>query len=421
MMFNACGVDFGTSNSTVGWSRPGQSALLALEDGKPTLPSAIFFNDEDSSVTYGRAALADYLAGFDGRLMRSMKSLLGSSLIDGHTEVQGRALPFRTLLTKYIGELKQRAETAAGRPFTSAVLGRPVFFVDDNPVADQLAEDTLADIARSVGFEHISFQYEPMAAAFDYESRISREELVLVVDIGGGTSDFSLIRLGPERAARLDRREDILAHGGVHIGGGDFDKHLSLATVMPLLGLGTQLRSGKDVPSTQYVNLACWHTINTAYTKKAAEHFAYIRAEAGERDKIELLLKLIKERAGHWLALQVEDAKIALSEAPSTRISLERLGTGLDVCVDRLAFDNSASRLIEKVEITVAELLRKAGVSTDSVDTLFFTGGSSRVPLLRERVSALAPKAKSVEGDLFASIGAGLALDAARKFGGSGK
>jgi hypothetical chaperone protein len=225
MMFNACGVDFGTSNSTVGWSRPGQSALLALEDGKPTLPSAIFFNDEDSSVTYGRAALADYLAGFDGRLMRSMKSLLGSSLIDGHTEVQGRALPFRTLLTKYIGELKQRAETAAGRPFTSAVLGRPVFFVDDNPVADQLAEDTLADIARSVGFEHISFQYEPMAAAFDYESRISREELVLVVDIGGGTSDFSLIRLGPERAARLDRREDILAHGGVHIGGGDFDKH----------------------------------------------------------------------------------------------------------------------------------------------------------------------------------------------------
>jgi hypothetical chaperone protein len=417
MMFNACGVDFGTSNSTVGWSRPGQSALLALEDGKATLPSAIFFNDEDSSVTYGRAALADYLAGFDGRLMRSMKSLLGSSLIDGHTEVQGRALPFKTLLTKYIGELKQRAELAAGRSFTSAVLGRPVFFVDDNPAADQLAEDTLAEIARTVGFEHISFQFEPLAAAFDYESRITREELVLVIDIGGGTSDFSLIRLGPERAPKLDRRDDILAHGGVHIGGGDFDKHLSLATVMPLLGLGTQLRSGKDVPSTQYVNLACWHTINTAYTKKAAEHFAYIRAEASERDKIELLLKLVKERAGHWLALQVEEAKIALSEAPSTRISLERLGAGLDVEVDRPAFDNSASRLIEKVEITVAELLRKAGVATDAVDTLFFTGGSSRVPLLRERVSALAPGAKSVEGDLFASIGAGLALDAARKFG----
>jgi hypothetical chaperone protein len=421
MMFNACGVDFGTSNSTVGWSRPGQSALLALEDGKATLPSAIFFNDEDSSVTYGRAALADYLAGFDGRLMRSMKSLLGSSLIDGHTEVQGRALPFRTLLTKYIGELKQRAELAAGRSFTSAVLGRPVFFVDDNPVADQLAEDTLAEIARNVGFEHISFQYEPMAAAFDYESRITREELVLVIDIGGGTSDFSLIRLGPKRAANLDRRDDILAHGGVHIGGGDFDKHLSLATVMPLLGLGTQLRSGKDVPSTQYVNLACWHTINTAYTKKAAEHFAFIRAEASEKDKIELLLKLIKNRSGHWLALQVEEAKIALSEAPCTRISLERLCAGLDVEVDRPAFDNSASRLIEKVEITVADLLRKAGVSTDAVDTLFFTGGSSRVPLLRERVSALAPAAKSVEGDLFASIGAGLALDAARKFGGNPK
>jgi hypothetical chaperone protein len=297
------------------------------------------------------------------------------------------------------------------------VLGRPVFFVDDNPPADKLAEDTLAEIARSVGFEHISFQFEPLAAAFDYESRITREELVLVIDIGGGTSDFSLIRLGPERAGKKDRRDDILAHGGVHIGGGDFDKQLSLATVMPLLGLGTQLRSGKDVPSTQYSNLASWHTINIAYSKKAWEHFSYIRAEATERDKIDLLLKLVKQRAGHWLALQVEQAKIALSESPATRIGLERIAADLGVDIDRPRFDDAVARLIEKVEITVGELLSKAGVAPGSVDTLFFTGGSSRVPMLRERVSALVPEARSVEGDLFGSIGAGLALDAVRKFG----
>jgi hypothetical chaperone protein len=228
-MANACGVDFGTSNSTVGWVRPGPAVLLPLEDGKPTLPSVVFFNADEDQVRYGRAALADYLEGYDGRLMRSLKSLLGTSLMEGQTEVAGRALPFKQLLGHFIGEVKRRAEAQAGREFSSVVLGRPVYFVDDDPAADRLAEDTLAEIARSVGFREIGFQYEPIAAAFDYESRIEREELVLIADIGGGTSDFSLVRLGPQRAPASERRDDILATGGVHIGGTDFDKYLSLA------------------------------------------------------------------------------------------------------------------------------------------------------------------------------------------------
>ncbi|SAI69584.1 heat shock protein [Bordetella ansorpii] len=413
----ACGLDFGTSNSTVGWSRPGQPALLALEDGKPTLPSAIFFHDEDDGVSFGRAALADYLEGYDGRLMRAMKSLLGSSLMDGHTEVQGRALPFRVLLTRFIAELKRRAEAAAGMPFTRVVLGRPVFFVDDNPAADQLAQDTLGEIARSVGFADIEFQFEPLAAAFDYESQIDREELVLVIDIGGGTSDFSLIRLGPRRAGKADRREDILAHGGVHIGGSDFDMQLSLARVMPLLGLGTQLRSGKDMPSTPYRNLACWHTINNIYARKSVDQLATLRLQSTEREKVDLLMEVIKQRAGHWLAYQVEEAKIAMSEASETKIDLSRIAPGRHVDVTRPAFDDAVGGLVGRIETTVSALLRDAGVPLDAVDTVFFTGGSSRVPRLRESVSALVPQARSVEGDLFGSIGAGLALDASRKFG----
>lgn len=417
MTFPACGLDFGTSNSTVGWARPCQHALLALEDGKTTLPSAIFFHDEDDDVSYGRAALADYLEGYDGRLMRAMKSLLGSSLIDGHTEVQGRALPFRVLLTRFIAELKRRAEAASGVAFTRAVLGRPVYFVDGNPPADRLAQDTLGEIARHVGFTDIEFQYEPLAAAFDYESQIDREELVLVIDIGGGTSDFSLIRLGPARAGKPDRREDILAHGGVHIGGADFDMQLSLARVMPLLGLGTQLRSGKDVPSTPYRHLACWHTINQVYARKSVDQLATLRVEARERDKLDLLMELVKQRAGHWLAMQVEEAKIALSDAPQAQIDLTRIAAGRHVDVSRPQFDTAVQGLVGKIETTVAALLRDAGVQTDAVDTVFFTGGSSRVPRLRESVSAQVPRARSVEGDLFGSIGAGLALDAVRKFG----
>ena len=416
-MPKACGIDFGTSNSTVGWSRPGRPALLALEDGKPTLPSVVFFHAEDAQVSYGRAALADYLTGDEGRLMRSLKSLLGTSLMNDYTEVMGRALPFRELLALFIGQLKHRAENAAARGFTCAVLGRPVFFVDDDPSADRLAEDTLAGIARSVGLRDIAFQYEPIAAAFDYESQIAREELVLVVDIGGGTSDFALVRLGPERAGRAERKDDILASGGVHIGGTDFDKYLSLSGVMPLLGMGSQLKSGREVPSAPYFNLATWHTINQSYTKKSWAQISDVAREACERDKLARLQSLVRQRAGHWLALQVEAAKIALSDAAEARIDLGRLGAGESVTLQRCAFEQSIDDLLRRIEDTVSALLLDAGVAATSVDTLFFTGGSSSVPLLRERISALLPAARRVEGDLFGSIGAGLALDAARKFG----
>jgi hypothetical chaperone protein len=416
-MANALGVDFGTSNSTIGWNASGKSALLQLEEGKVTLPSVVFFNAEDDAVSFGRAALADYLAGYEGRLMRSLKSLLGTSLIDGQTEVHGRAVGFRDLLAQFIGELKRRAEQAAGRPFTQAVLGRPVFFVDDDAVADQLAEDTLAQIARSVGFSEIAFQYEPIAAAFDYESRIDGEQLVLIADIGGGTSDFSLVRLAPERAFKLDRRDDILATGGVHIGGTDFDKYLSLSSVMPLLGLGTQLSNNNEVPSSYYFNLATWHTINLAYTQKVWRELQDVSRDARERDKLGLLLKLIEQRDGHWLALQVEEGKIGLSAAEVTTLHLDRLTAGTRLELSRGGFDTSISHLVSAVENTVTRLLRDAGVAAEAVDTVFFTGGSSGVQLLREKIAALVPSARRVEGDLFGSIGVGLGLDAARKFG----
>jgi hypothetical chaperone protein len=415
-MANACGVDFGTSNSTVGWVRPGHPSLLSLEDGKPTLPSVVFFNADDEQVRYGRAALADYLEGYEGRLMRSLKSLLGTSLMDGQTEVAGRALPFRQLLAHFIGELRLRAQQQAGREFTSAVFGRPVYFIDDDPQADRLAEDTLAEIARAAGFREIGFQFEPIAAAFDYESRIEKEELVLIADIGGGTSDFSLVRLGPARAGRSDRRDDILATGGVHIGGTDFDKYLSLASVMPLLGYGSTLVSGAPVPSSYYFNLATWHTINQAYTRKSTAQLEDLARDAAEPAKLARLRKLIDERAGHWLAIQVEDAKIGLSAEPVVELDLDRLAPPERLQVGRATFETAIAGLVDQVGATVQRLLGEAGVAPERVDTVFFTGGSSGVSSLRERIAAIVPQARRVEGDLFGSIGSGLAIDAARKF-----
>jgi hypothetical chaperone protein len=390
---------------------------LPLEDGKVTLPSVVFFHAEDLTASYGRAALADYLSGHEGRLMRSLKSLLGTAMIDEHTELMGQALPFRRLLEQFIGELKRRAEQAAGKPFSRAVVGRPVFFVDDNPKADQLAEQTLREIAHAVGFKDVAFQFEPIAAAFDYESQIAREELVLVVDIGGGTSDFSLVRLSPERATKTDRREDILANGGIHIGGTDFDKYLSLASVMPMLGMGSALISGRQMPSAQFFNLATWHTINFAYTRKSWAEIQDMHRHALDKDKLARLMNLVQQRSGHWLALQVEAAKIALSETDTTTIELGRIEPGQSFCMNRADFDRAIGHLVTGIETTVQNLLRDARVRTTDIDTVFFTGGSSSVPLLRERISALLPDARRVEGDLFGSIGAGLALDAKRKFG----
>lgn len=416
-MSHACGLDFGTSNSTVGWLRPHQPVLLPLEDGKTTLPSVIFFHAEDPLVSYGRAALGDYLAGYEGRLMRSLKSLLGTSMMDDSTEVMGQAMPFRQLLAHFIGELKRRAEQAAGTTFTRAVLGRPVFFIDEDPQADQLAEDTLGEIARAAGFQDIAFQYEPIAAAFDYEAGIWGEELVMVADIGGGTSDFSLVRLSPDRASKLDRKADILANGGVHIGGTDFDRALSLASAMPLLGLGSQLRNGKEMPSSQYFDLASWHTINLLYTRKAWSLVMDNYRDAAETEKLDRLIRLIKDRAGHWLAIQVEAAKIALSEEEKTWVDLHRIAPDTQLLITRDDFDGAIAKLVTKTESTVRHMLDTAGVKADQVDTILFTGGSSSVPLLRQRLAELLPGAKRVEGDLFGGIGSGLARDAARKFG----
>ncbi len=413
----ACGIDFGTSNSTVGWLRPGLPTLLALEDGKATLPSVVFFNAEENTVSFGRAGLGEYLDGHEGRLMRSLKSLLGSSLIDGRTDVQGTVIAFRDLLTRFIGSLKERAETQGQRAFDQVVLGRPVFFVDDDAAADRVAEETLGEIARAVGFKDISFQFEPIAAAFHYETTLSHEEVVLVADIGGGTSDFSIVRLSPQRAKASERGSDVLANGGVHIGGTDFDRQLSLASVMPLLGHRGKLKNGRAIPASIYFNLATWHSINFAYARPVWAEQQRLLLDALEPEGIQRLLALIRERAGHWLAHQVEQAKIALSDGDTALLSLERFAPGEQQLLTRSEFDLTTAILVDKVEAAVGSLLPAAGLAANRIDTVFFTGGSSGIPQLRRRIAALLPQARVVEGDLFGSIGAGLAVDAARRYG----
>lgn len=413
----ALGIDFGTSNSTVGWLRPGAETLIALEDDKITLPSVVFFNMEERRPVYGRLALHEYLEGYEGRLMRSLKSLLGSKLIKHDTSVLGTAMPFKDLLGLFIGELKKRAEAAAGQSFEHVVLGRPVHFVDDDAAADQEAQDTLAEVARKIGFKEVSFQFEPIAAAFDYESTLEREELVLIVDIGGGTSDFSLVRLSPQRRLVDDRQSDILATGGVHIGGTDFDKQLSLQGVMPLFGYGSRMKSGAYMPTSTHMNLATWHTINSVYSQKSQLALGSMRYDIEDTLGIDRLFKLIEQRAGHWLAMEVEETKIQLTHAANRVVPMDRIETGLNVDLTRELFESSIDALLERVRESVTRLLSDAGVGVTDVDTVFFTGGSSGIPALRNSVSAMLPNARHVEGNIFGSIGSGLAIEAKKRYG----
>ena len=424
-MTSVCGLDFGTSNSTVGFHDGSQVRLLNLEDDKQTLPSVIFFNADLDEVAYGRAALTAYLDGYEGRLMRSMKSLLGTSLIDGQTEVQGRRLGYKQLLTQYITELKKRAEAASQTQFARAVFGRPVFFIDDDPLADRKAEQTLREIAQAAGFQEVEFQFEPIAAALDYESRMTQEELVLVVDIGGGTADFSVVRLSPERRQQIDRQADILSNTGVHIGGTDFDKYLSLQHLMPLLGMGGRLSNGIEMPSANYFNLATWHTINLVYSQKVVREIQDICRDISDstlRYRCECFLHLIDQRDGHWLALKAEEAKIGLSDAEMVNIALERLrAKGGDdatqtLSLDRAQLDMAIAPLFTQLNQTIANAIRNAGIANAQIDTVFFTGGASGIRGLRQDLKELLPNAKMVQGDIFGSIGAGLAWDAKRRF-----
>ena len=413
----ASGIDFGTSNSTVGWLRPGVETLIALEDDKITLPSVVFFNIEERRPVYGRLALHEYLEGYEGRLMRSLKSLLGSKLIKHDTSVLGTAMPFKDLLGLFIAQLKKRAEATAGREFEEVVLGRPVYFVDDDPLADQEAENTLTDVARAIGFKEVSFQYEPIAAAFDYESTIQREELVLIVDIGGGTSDFSLVRLSPERRGMDHRQDDILATGGVHVGGTDFDKQLSLQGVMPLFGYGSRMKSGAYMPTSHHMNLATWHTINSVYAQKTQIALNSMRYDIVDTGGIDRLFKLIEQRAGHWLAMEIEETKIELTHAQSRHVPLDRVEPGLSVELSRALFEASIDNQLERIRNSVTDLLSSAGVGVEQVDTVFFTGGSSGIPALRQSVAAMLPNAHHVEGNIFGSIGSGLAIEAKKRYG----
>ena len=411
----ACGLDFGTSNTTLGRIRAGRPELVALEGAHLTIPSAIFFAP-GRTPEIGRAAMAAYVEGVPGRLMRSLKSVLGSSLLEETTPVGRERIRFRDVIARYLAAVKARAEAQAGERFEAVVHGRPVHFVDGDPDGDRKAEAALAEIARSIGFRHVSFQYEPIAAALDYEQQVRAEEIALIADIGGGTSDFSIVRLSPERHARPDRSGDILANDGVRIGGTDFDRMLSLRTVMPLLGLGSPMkRADLAVPNAYFHDLATWSSINRLYNPKILREIEETRRDASRPDLIDRLYTVVEAERGHSLAMAVEGAKITASDSGAARIDLGWMEPDLAAEIDRPRLVAQTDDLARRVAERIGRCLRQAGIGAGAIDALFLTGGSTGLPHVRAALTACVPAARVVEGDTFGSVGTGLTLEAARR------
>lgn len=417
---HACGLDFGTSNSAVGIIDGNAPVLASVEGEQAMIPSAVFFDaSEGDRPSFGRAAIDAYVGGIEGRLMRALKSVLSSSLMTETTHLSKKRVALIDVVTMFVRHLKTCAEARLGAPIDAVVHGRPVHFAgggDDG--ADRVAEVRLQEIANRVGFKEVSFTYEPIAAAYDYELGVTREELVLVADIGGGTSDFTLIRIGPERRRQRDRRADILGNSGVRAGGTDLDRDLSMAAVMPLLGLGSRLID-KDLPMPRalFAELAWWPTINLLYQPKTRRDVRELHMRAAEPIKTGRLMTVMQKQLGHRIAFAVEDGKIALTSADATEIALAFIEPGLAASATRAAFDAAIASEMEALHAGVAECLATANLRPQDVDTVFMTGGSSRVPAVRDAILAGVPGASVARTDDFLSVATGLTVEAQRRYG----
>lgn len=404
----------------------GKPRLLDIAGEGQSVPSAIFYSSEDNEVTFGKAAINNYTQGVEGRLLRSLKSVLGTNLLKEKTVIRNKRMAFTDIIGDFFNFLQGQLEEQGQGMTDYVVLGRPVHFVDNDEQRDRDAQSQLRDIATSAGFKHVEFQLEPVAAALNYESTLDREELVVVVDIGGGTADFSVLRLGPSRHTRHDRTEDVLATMGMHIGGTDFDRLLSLHSVMPALGFGSQVKStDRQVPGSVYFDLATWHRIPLLYNAQTLNQVRQMKLDALDAHLIESLLTVVENRLGHALARSVELAKIELSSVEYTRVQLAISQLANQNTMNNFLVDNKVSRtdLDASIQDAVMQLrsclqagIADAGVKTTDIMSVFYTGGSSRVPCLRSMYEEFLPHAAHKHGDVFGSVGLGLTIDAARRF-----
>jgi hypothetical chaperone protein len=412
------GIDFGTTNTSLGLAAGDGGVRLAQlpgwGGGATTTWRTVLYFEPDATVLAGAPAIDRYAeTGGEGRLVQSIKSHLSSAAFN-RTTIAGKTWTLEALVTEFLRGLRAAAGTPLG---ARAVVGRPVRYWGAGTEADDTrAVGRMRAALLAAGFTEVVFEFEPIAAALRYATRLDHEELLLVADFGGGTSDFSLVRVGP-RVAPGDPRA-ILATGGLAVGGDAFDAHIIDAVVAPALGRDTSYRDAfgavTAVPTWLFARLRRWHHLS--FLKDADTLRLLDRLEQGSLapDRIERLVRVVKEDLGLSLHQSVERSKQALSVAEVAGLSCVDLD--LELAVDRPAFEQWIAPELDGIDAVVTSVLERAGVGAADVDSVFATGGSSLVPAVRRRLGARFGDAKLAGGDELTSVAWGLAARAHQLF-----
>ena len=412
---NVLAIDFGTSNSAVAVFDNGVIKRLQMEDGSDTLPTAIFFDFSTGETRIGTPANDLLMSGAEGRYMRSLKRVLGTSLMREKRPLMGKYINFFDIIGGFLSELKIRAERIEGRTFPYALSGRPVRFHDD-PEKDRQAEADLRECYRRAGFHEVEFMFEPEAASLANNVLDKDFSLGLIVDIGGGTSDFSVFR----SKAEADHSVEILVSYGERFGGTDFDKTLNVNHFMPLLGKGAPLRrvfgSGTaSAPVSLYNDLATWEKIPFMYTPETLRIAKDLERHALERPPFKRLVDVLEYELAHELSMSAEGAKIAVNNARETiAVDLGLIEKGMEVAISPADLQQMMENHHDRIIGAVDETLTLATCKPDEITDVIFVGGSSLMGFVVNALTETFPKAEFHTSAVFTAVVDGLAIATAR-------
>lgn len=414
------GLDFGTTNSAIAVASDRQATLATFAGGTGAFRSILYFpakergSQEKAEIQAGPDAISSYLeADTKGRLVVSVKSYLASSLFTS-TSINGRNYTLEELIAIIMRRLRMAAMQQFDVEASRLVLGRPVNFAGAETVADEtLALKRLRAAAELAGFGEVTFELEPVAAAYQYETQLEHDELVLIGDFGGGTSDFTLAQLGPGR--KKDGRSPVIGTSGVAIAGDTFDSRIMMRLVAPKLGLGSNyISQGKELPVPVWVftKLSNWHHMFLLKDLKTMASLREVKVQAEEPQRVAALIEIIKENLGYALYRAVEQTKVGLTEEQIASFLFAQSTVHLEDSLERWQFESWIQEDIQKIAACIRSLLDQCGVKTSDIGSVFLTGGSSFVPVVRRYFSRTFGADKLKSGEELTTVAKGLALRA---------
>lgn len=385
--------------------------LIQFAPGRTTIPTTFFFDYEAREMLIGESANQALIEGVEGRFMRALKRVLGTSLMHERRQILNERVTFVDIIARFLTEVKARAEAEAGVVFDRVLSGRPVVFHGVGDPREAAAEADLRACYLAAGFREVDFMPEPQAAAIASGALDQQGSIGLIVDVGGGTSDFSLFRSGRDGVT-------ILANHGVRIGGTDFDRSISIDRVMPHLGKGTELRKimgpgSSPTPNAIFNDLATWEMIPFLYTPQNRRLAAEMVRLAHQPEKLSRLAKVLEEELGHDMSFAVERGKIAANGGEeAANIFLDKIEAGLAIPLSAEALTASLAQHADALAKGARETLRIAGLEVACVDRVVYVGGSSLMSMVSQTMKAQFPQAVHAFNDVFTAVADGLAIAA---------